>query len=167
MAFFTKGYELAGKEGARIGLDVFFGFEFNVNGMEFLTYGLSPDFLLAHPDMDRLSVRQYSDLIRSSGGYLAQAHPYRKAYWIEKSGPVDPSLIDGVEVYNASTIDDKSSNARAHAFARLHGLPMQSGTDSHHTGLSFTSGVALPKKAESIFDIIEAIKTGRAELILP
>ncbi|MDR0293751.1 MAG: PHP domain-containing protein [Oscillospiraceae bacterium] len=165
MAFFASGYEEAKKEGGRCGLDVFFGWEFNVEGTEFLTYGLSLDFLLAHPDMDKLPIRQYSGLVRSAGGYLAQAHPFRTANWIRNPGAVAPDLMDGVEVYNAGIPDE--ANTKAFDFARLHGLPVQAGSDSHHEILPFSSGIALPKKAESIADIIDAIKTNRAELILP
>jgi hypothetical protein len=163
--FFILGYELATKAGQTCGLDVFFGWEYSVNGTEFLTYGLSPDFLLAHPDMDKLTAKQYSALVRDSGGYLAQAHPYRVGGWIEKPFPVEPDLIDGVEVYNANLPDHV--NAKAFEYARLHNLPMQAGSDSHHVNAPFASGIALASKAESIADIITAIKTRQAELILP
>jgi hypothetical protein len=165
MAFFIGGYTAAKKEGDRIGLDVFFGLEFNIRGAEFLTYGLTPDFLFEHPGLDGLSVEQYSALVRDSGGYLAQAHPYRTAWWIAKPGPVDPALIDGIEVYNASMID-RGNNAKALAFAKKHGLPMQAGSDSHHVGFLESSGIALPYKAKDIFEIIGGIKAEKAELIV-
>jgi len=161
--FLASGYRKAKKEGDKCGLDVFFGWEYNIRGTEFLTYGLSIDFLLEHPGMEWLTAAQYSKLIRGNGGYLAQAHPYRDGYWIDYPYPVDPGLIDGIEVYN-STMPD-SINKKAHDFARLHGLPMQAGSDSHSRHNPFASGVALDKKAESIFDIIEAIKTGQAKLV--
>ncbi|MCL2003330.1 MAG: PHP domain-containing protein [Oscillospiraceae bacterium] len=165
MAFFCSGYELAKKEGDLCGLDVFFGFEFSVSGQEFLTYGLSPDFLLANTDMDKLSVARFSALVRANGGYLAQAHPFREAFWIRNPGPVEPRLMDGVEVYNAGMPDEV--NRKALEFARLHGLPMQAGSDCHDTGIPFVSGIALRDKANSIFDIIDAIKANTAELIRP
>ncbi len=42
---FCTGYENAKKRGGQIGLDVFFGFEYNKNGAEFLIYGLGKDWL--------------------------------------------------------------------------------------------------------------------------
>jgi hypothetical protein len=116
--------------------------------------------------MDKLTVGQYSALVRGAGGYIAQAHPFRMAWYIQKPGPADPDLLDGFETYNAGNIEPEA-NSNAFEFARKHKIPMQAGTDSHHTDQNFTSGVALTEKAGSVFDIIDAIKTGTAELILP
>ncbi|MCL2030982.1 MAG: PHP domain-containing protein [Oscillospiraceae bacterium] len=165
LEFFTSGYRQAEREGRLCGLDVFFGLEYCIRGTEFLTYGLSPEFLAAHPGMDTLTAAQYSALVRDGGGYLAQAHPYRKDWWIASPFPVDPGLIDGVEVYNASMPD--AVNAKAREFARLHGLPAQAGSDSHSIGLPFMSGIGLARRAESIGEIIDALKAKRAKLIVP
>ncbi len=166
MAFFVSGYEKAKAEGEKIGLDVFFGIEYAMFGTEFLTYGLTPEFLFTNPGIDKLTAEEYSALVRENGGYLAQAHPYRAAPWIRNPYPVNPALLDGVEVYNAGSCDDLS-NDQAYEFAFLHNLPMQAGTDSHSADFPYTSGIGLREKAGSIFDIIEAIKTGQVELIVP
>ena len=81
--------------------------------------------------------------------------------------PVDPKLIDGVEIFNASRIRKGKENAKAIAFARQHNLPVQAGTDAHHPNLKLYSGIMLEKRANDIFDIIRAIKDGTAEPILP
>jgi hypothetical protein len=164
MEFFTRGYEEAKEEGGRCGLDVFFGLEFNVGDTEFLTYGLSPALLFENPGLDRLTAKEFSAFVRREGGYLAQAHPYRVAPWIRKSEPVDPGLIDGMEVFNAGDMG-KDSNRKAEKFARLHNIPMQAGSDSHYEDIPFAGGIGLRKRAESIFDIIEAIKKGEVSLI--
>jgi len=166
MDFFIMGYSKAKQEGDALGLDVFFGWEFNVDGAEFLTYGLTPDFLREQPHIDLLTVPRYSRLVRKHGGYLAQAHPYRNAWWINKPGPVEAHLIDGIEIYNGGS-DGRAINQKALAFARQNGLPVQAGSDSHHPAHPHMSGVALSKKAETVFDVIEAIRAGQAELILP
>ena len=164
MEFVAQGYEEAKKEGDRCGLQVFFGWEFCcADATEFLTYGLSLDFLLAHPGLDTLNIEQYSDLVRKHGGYLAQAHPYRDDFWVKNQFPVDPKLMDGIEVYNAGMPD--YINAPAREFAIRHNLPMQAGSDSHFADIPFASGISLCVKAQSIFDIIEAIKTRNIELI--
>jgi hypothetical protein len=164
MDFFIRGYENAKAEGDLCGLDVFFGFEFCVGDIEFLAYGLSPGILYQTPGLDRMGINDFSAFVRRAGGYLAQAHPFRKAPWITKSEPVDPRLIDGMEVFNAGDMGT-DSNKKAEKFARLHNIPMQAGTDSHHEQLPFTSGIGLKKRAESIKDIIDAIKNGGVELI--
>jgi len=163
MKHFITGYLQAKKAGDKQGLDVFLGWEFTIRGADFLTYGLGLDFLQANPGFDKLGFEEYSALIRKSGGYLAQAHPYRNAYYIEHNYPVAPHLIDGVEVHNA--VDNEIANAKSYAFAEEHNLPMQAGTDSHRVGGYNYSGIVLSKKAESIHDIIKAIKAGDARLV--
>ena len=165
MEYVVAGYESAKKEGDRTGLDVFLGWEFTVRGSDFLTYGLGWDFLIDHPDLHRLDVPEYSKLIRDAGGFLAQAHPYRERPYIQHRLPVMPEYVDAIEVYNAS--DDNKENGKAMAFAKKHNLPMLAGTDSHSTGVYFTSGIAMKRKAKDIYDIIGAIKDKKVGLILP
>ena len=162
MRYFASGYEEAKKAGDKIGLDVFFGWEFTIKGADFLTYGLDLDFLIAHPRLDIMCIEDYSALVRKCGGYLAQAHPYRDAYYIEHNYPVHPHLIDGVEVYNS--YDSEAVNSRAYAFAFENDLPMQSGTDSHGRIDRNFRGIILKERAETIHDIINAIKAKKVKL---
>ena len=163
MAYVVAGYKAAKQEGDSLGLDVFLGWEYTINGSDFLTYGLGIDFLLDNPGLDLLDIKTYSSLVREKGGYLAQAHPYRDAAYIQHKFPVDPMYLDGVEVFNAS--DNPNINKKAMRFAEKHGLPMQAGGDSHGTDDS-PSGVKLKSRAKNIQDIIEAIKNRTAEIIL-
>ena len=163
MNHIVSGYEKAKKAGEKYGVDVFLGWEFTIAGLDFLTYGLDIEFLVAHPNMDKLGIEEYSALIRKHGGYLAQAHPYRKAWYLQNTKPVSPNLIDGVEVYNAW--DSDKSNADALAFAKKFDLPIQAGSDSHKASWHIPSGIRLEKKAESIHDIIAELKAKRVELI--
>jgi hypothetical protein len=163
MDFFVSGYEEAKREGDKYGFGVFLGWEYAIHGSEFLTYGLDKDFMLAHPDFDKLDIETYSALVRENGGYIAQAHPYRQAPWVAHPYPVAPHLIDGVEAFNAGQTDE--SNKKALDFARLHNLPMQAGSDAHGVNVHFASGIGLKKKASDIQDIINAIKERQVELI--
>ena len=165
MKFTMSGYEKAKKEGDLRGLDVFFGWEFTIRGSDFLTYGLDFDFLIAHPNLDRLPIEKYSAIVRSNGGFLAQAHPFKDAYYVEYKYPVAPQFVDAIEVFNSAI--SNSENEKALAFAKKHNLPMQAGTDSHGARKERLSGISLPSKANSIFDIIEAIKNRTAKLSLP
>lgn len=163
MKCIVSGYEAAKRAGEKCGLDVFLGWEFTIRGADFLTYGLDFEFLLAHPNVDRFGIEQYSALVRKNGGYLAQAHPYRNEFYIEHNYPVAPHLLDGVEVHNS--YDLKSANAKAFDFALKHNLPMQAGTDCHGRANPPYSGVVLTQKAKTIHDIIRQIKAGEAKLI--
>jgi len=163
MRHIVSGYEEAKKTGDKLDLDVFLGWEFTVRGSDFLTYGLDLEFLLANPNVDKLSIEAYSALVRRNGGFLAQAHPYRDEYYIEHRYPVSPCLIDAVEVFNV--MDRDEVNDKAFGFAYKNNLPMQAGTDSHGRSSPFYSGIILEKRAESIFDIIDAIKAREAKII--
>jgi len=163
MRFFYNGYQAAKTAGDRLGLDVFFGWEYSIRGADFLTYGLDLRFLLSNPNFDKMNIEEYSVFIRKAGGYLAQAHPYRKEDYIEHDYPVQPHLIDGVEVYNA--MDKKEANDKALAFAIKNDLPMQAGTDSHGRGNVFYRGIGLKKRAKTIFDIINAIKAKEVKIL--
>ena len=166
-AYLSKGYLNAKKEGDKVGLDVFLGWEYYYQGSDFLTYGLNLDFLKKHRDLDKLPIKAYSALVRSNGGFICQAHPYRKLKLGHRKTPVEPLLLDSVEVFNAGRLGKGNENNKAMAFALKHDLPKQSGTDTHKSNRPFYSGIILDKKAESIFDIISAIKSAEAKLILP
>ena len=165
MQYVVSGYQAAKAEGDRLGLDVFLGWEFTVRGSDFLTYGLDLDFLIAHPNLHRLDVPEYSALVRNSGGFLAQAHPYRDQPYIEYKFPVEPQYVDAIEIYNAS--DTHKTNEKARAFAKKHNLPVQAGSDAHSVRINFSSGIKLNRRAENIHDIIDAIKGNKVSLILP
>jgi len=165
MEYVVAGYLSAKEEGDRIGLDVFFGWEFTVRGSDFLTYGLDLDFLNGHPGLHNLDVAEYSTLVRQSGGFLAQAHPYRDAPHVEYKFPVEHKYVDAIEIYNAS--DTKHTNKKAESFAKKHNMPVQAGSDSHGSQIPFASGITLDSRAENVHDIIDAIKEKRVKLILP
>lgn len=155
MRFFARGYDAAKIAGADYDLDVFFGWEFTIEGLDFLTYALDLDFLISNPNLNMLDIEDYSLLVRENGGFLAQAHPFRSAWYMSRSGPVAPHLIDAVEVYNS--MDPAKSNAAALSFAKKHNLPIQAGSDSHSAPTRELSGIKLRNRASSINDIIDAI----------
>ena len=164
--FFIKGYELAKKHGDQIGLDVFFGWEYTIHGSDFLTYGLTSDFLLKHPElMNSIPIKDYSRLVHDAGGFLAQAHPFRRDFWVKSPFPVSSSFIDAIEVYNGGM--PPQINKLAHDHAQSHKMPMIAGTDSHSSELSLTGGIKLRNKAKSIHGLIDAIKNKKSELFLP
>jgi hypothetical protein len=164
IGFNASGYYLAKQEGFKLGIDVFCGFEYHTDGSDFLVYGIPYELLLVHHDDGIMPLAQLSSFVRKNGGYIAQAHPYREGSWIPHPFPADPKLYDGIEVFNSTM--PAEVNKKAAAFADQHGLVKQSGSDSHSKHIPFASGIRLTKRAESIHDIIGALKTGEAELIV-
>ena len=49
------------------------------SGKEVLTYGINLDFLLAHPNIDVAPIKDYCDAVHEAGGFISQAHPFRRA----------------------------------------------------------------------------------------
>jgi hypothetical protein len=170
--FFQRGYLKAKEEGQKYGLDVFFGWEYTSSAQkgDFLTYGLEPSFILRYgKDLLNMDIKDYSYLVRTNGGYIAQAHPYRKFANLG-IGPVDFSLLDGLEIVNGKNVRDIGVNDKAKQYALKYRLALQAGSDAHWPELpkgQVRTGIILEKRADSIHDIINALKTRSAQVIEP
>ncbi len=125
---FCQGYEHAREAAENSRFTVFFGWEFNFKGTEFLTYGLGKDFLLAHGDLLAWNAETYLKAVREAGGLVSQAHPFRMRSYIAEIR-LFPEAAEAVEIHNAS--DTPETNARAAAYAREHALAFTAGSDSH------------------------------------
>ena len=97
--WFCSGYEDALAEGQKIGLDVFFGWEQNFNGDEYLVYGLDKAWLLAHPEMEHWNRRQQLEGVHAAGGCVVQAHPFRMRSYMTHIG-LGLRFCDGIEAAN-------------------------------------------------------------------
>lgn len=166
--FMISGYITAKEFGDQIGLDVFLGWEYrSEDGSDFLTYGLDENFLMAHPNLYKMTLAEYSELVHNNGGFIAQAHPYRNKPAKNRCNlPAPIKYIDAIESFNASRIGIGTENLDAMNFATANRLPIQSGTDSHRLNRAYYSGIELQEKANTIFDIIDAIKSMRSKMIL-
>lgn len=163
---FCAGYEDARAEGARLGLQVFFGWEACYQGTEFLIYGLDKAWLLAHPEIKDITIGEQYRLVHASGGLVVHCHPYRDEAYIPKIR-IFPEYVDAVEGVNAthSCIKSRSHNkpefdARAREYAEQYGLPMTAGSDVHSTDLLF-GGMALQKKLDDVQAYVHLMKAVR------
>lgn len=160
---YKKGYEDAKREGDRIGLDVFFGYEAGYRGTEFLIYGVDIDFMLTKPELRKASVEEQYAMVREAGGMVIHAHPFREEPYIPEIR-LYPEYVDGVEGINAthSNSQSRSHNCaafddRAVAYAKEHGKPMTAGSDIHSTSL-LGGGMAFRRRLTSIQDFIKAFR---------
>lgn len=163
---FCSGYEDAKAEGDRIGLQVFFGFEFNTCGTEFLIYNLSKQWLLAHEDIDKMDTRKALALMHRDGAFIVQAHPFRERGYIDHF-QLFPRDIDGVEAINAAHVgeDGKKMNERAFLYAQMFDLPVTAGSDSHHTGNLFGGGIESELRIETPEDYLRFMQEGKLKLL--
>lgn len=126
---YCRGYELAREEGGICGMDVFFGWEYTYShGNDFLTLGLSPEWLLGHPEIMEMSLNDYCDYVRAAGAIVIHAHPFREAAYIDMIR-LTPRHVDAVETDNAGRPDFENGMARH--FCEAYGLAPTSGTDNH------------------------------------
>ena len=158
---FCKGYEDAYAEGQRIGLDVFFGLEQNFNGDEYLVYGLTKEWLLAHPEMEHWTRQQQFDEVTRLGGCVIQAHPFRDRGYIPAIR-LGKQFCHGIEIANVG--NNPYNDAAALRYGKEFNLVMTSGSDNHNAEMALAhpervTGVALEKKLTSIQDWIEVILT--------
>ncbi len=163
---FIDAYEQAKAVGDKLDFDVLFGIEEGVGGgKEVLLYGISPDFLLGHPELRDCSLEELAATVREAGGLVVQAHPFRvrdyiTAPWEEL--PVD--LLDGVEVYNAC--NDEMSNLRAAQFAAAHGLIAVAGSDAHTADTPLRAGIACPHRIRTNEELVRVLCDGEYELYM-
>ena len=162
-ALFTKGYEAAYEEGQRIGLDVFFGWEYTIGGNDFLIYGLDAGWILKHPDQLSWKLREYMSKAREDGGLVIHAHPFREAGYIELIRLI-PRDVDGVEVINSSMKPEV--NRRAEWYAGEYGLLRSAGSDNHVGKREWLGGVWLPERITSAADFVRLMKEGKGETFL-
>lgn len=166
---FTRGYESALEYGQKHDLDVFWGYEAGYRGTEFLIYGVTPDWMKAHPEIRTASIEEQYALIHAAGGLVVHAHPYREEWYIPEIR-LFPEYVDAVEGINAthshprSTIhNDPAFNDRAIAYANKHRLPITAGSDIHTTKL-LGGGVRFPHRLTSIQDYVNSILAGDYQL---
>ncbi len=160
---FAKGYKNAKKRGDEIGVDVYFGWEVSTGGTDFLTYGLDENWLLEHKDCDKMRISDYCDLVRQSGGYIVQAHPFREADYIELIRLL-PRKVDGVEVINACRTDFE--NRMAEQYADNYGLKKFAGTDNHHGLREKLAAMETDFKVSDSKELIKAALDGQCRNVL-
>lgn len=162
--WFCSGFEDAWNEGQKIGLDVFFGWEQNFEGDEYLIYGLDKQFMLDHPEMEHWTRREQLESVHAAGGCVIQAHPFRMRGYLNaiRLGDV---LADGVEVANAG--NTPAQDAYAMRYALRKGLYTITGSDNHRSSEHSTLfGVGLDAKLESSADFVRHILTRQPHTLL-
>lgn len=167
---FTRSFFEAEAFGKTVGLDVFFGYEAGFGkksfaGTEFLVYGITPEFLKAHPELRDMDAPEHLALVRANGALVVHAHPFRMASYIPHIR-LAPELVDAVEAVNAVHSNPRSSShhvpefdAQARDYALANDLPITAGSDIHTVNL-LGGGVAFARKLQSIGDYCEAIRNG-------
>lgn len=128
---FCLGYENAKRAGDAIGFPVFFGWESNYEGDEYLIYGLDKEWLLAHPDMLSWDRTTQFQKISEAGGLVVQAHPFRERSYIHTIR-LNPETCHAMEAYNSGNPTIQNNNAEL--YCRQNNFFMTAGSDIHLVG---------------------------------
>ena len=161
---FEKGYDDAKEECYKIGMQVWFGYEFQckTNGWNhYPTYGISPEKLIEHPEINSMDVKEYVDWVHSEGGYVTHAHPFR----LPGSAVIQlPKEVDAVEILNANRPDEENDLAKG--YAALFGLPAVYGSDCHSIKQIRRGAISSDVRFKTVDDMFRAIKAGEIENVI-
>ena len=127
---------------------------------DYLVYGVEEDWLLHQPNMLFWGERKMSEEVRRQGYLVYQAHPFRP--FIRRC---DPSLLDGIEVYNGHT--DEKGNAQALHWAETHHMPMTSGSDTHTEEDAIAGGIITDTPIRSNTDLLRTLRANDYTLLRP
>lgn len=167
MHMYYNAYLEAKEEGDKLDFDVFFGIEhYYAKGKEILIYGIDLDFLLAHPELNTARIERYAELVHEYGGILVHAHPYRIRDYIDPDFAPRYDVCDGIEVYNASDIDEINELALQDAID-LNKL-MTSGGDVHKVidePKLGRAGVGFERRLTDINDFVASLKNGEGQIM--
>ena len=158
---FCLGYENAKVQGEKIGLDVFFGWEYSYGGTDLLTYGLNKEWLLSHPMIMDMDVNSYCDFVREQGGIIVHAHPFREADYIAMIRLL-PRKCDACEIINSCRTDFENNMARI--YAESYGLKPFAGSDNHSAAQDKLNGVDFDEIITSEQHFIKLVKEQKSRI---
>ena len=159
---FASGYKKALIEGDRVGVNVFFGWEYTYQGTDFLTYNLDIEWLMKHPEIMDMSTNEYLDFARSEGGFIVHSQPFREQAYIPMIRLL-PRRVDAVEVHNAGRTEKE--NILADQYAYNYDLLKTVGSDTHHYG-NHLDAMLCKDKHDNLEDVIYDIKMGDVKFSL-
>ena len=166
---FVKAYEddylLMKAEADKLDIDIIFGIEQGVcgNGQEILVYGITPQMLYDHPELDTNSIKVWYETLKPLGAVIIQAHPYRDRGYISDSTPI-PEYIDGIEVINAGNFVNEDESAAEYA-ASKEGIITTSGGDAHEVRRSCSGGIMTARRITDGEILTEILTHGTYNLL--
>ena len=158
---YEAGYRAAKAEGDRVGLTVFPGVELSLDSgpEDYLIWGADEQFLLRHPMIHTLSLKELYDVTREEGLPLIQAHPMR-----DYLSMMPFEYLDGYEVYNGSG-EDYNHNVKALATVeQIDGAAMTGGSDAHAYNSVCSAGMWLPADIADYWELARYIIKYNKEL---
>ena len=161
ITIFLSGYYKAKYEGDQLGVTVLPAAEFCFADAKnhYLAYGITKEFLCAHPELHKMKGAEFLALARAEGIFIVHAHPYR-----DGSQSATPELVDAIEVYNANPRHEDYSELSLD-LAKRYGLPETAGSDAHRDEDIAGSGIETEEEIKTVSDFIRLVKEKKVKII--
>lgn len=166
IAAYTEDYLAGKREADKLGLDLLFGIEEGVGGaMEILPYGITPEILLAHPELRGAGIKVWSEVLRNEDVLVIQAHPFRERNYIPVAGMLPEKYLDGFEVYNHCNTQKNNIEAREYADKKPGAYILTSGGDAHDPTVICCGGIETATRIQTEQELCNILKKGMYNLI--
>ena len=166
---FVRAYEedyIACKKSAeKYDLDIIFAIEEEVEeGLEILVYGVTPEDLYSHPELQAYNIKNWSKLREEHNIVIIQAHPFRNRQSIPVRKVFSHDLIDGIEVYNSGNNPEDNIEAKEYS-EKYPELITTSGADSHSGKNACVGGIETNERIRHEKDLVKILKSKNFEII--
>lgn len=159
------GYKAMKKAGEKSGLKVWLGLEVTISvaslPTDMLLYGIDEKFCFDNAKMYNFSSKQLADAVRSFGGLVYQAHPYRV---FPPTNLVSLKDIDGIESYNANPRHN-CNFILAREYALANNLRQISSSDFHQEGDEGRGGIIAADNIATNGQLVNFLKFNKPRLL--
>lgn len=144
---YVNEYYYAKKIGEEFGVKVLYGIEVTMeqyHKVHMLIYGVGTEFLKKHPTVYDYTQEELYKVVKSEGGVLVQAHPFRGGTTV-----LDTAYLDGIEI-SCHPLYKNSYTEEIIRIASENNLAVTVGGDYHGDTLRPKCGMYLPCDIDSI-----------------
>ena len=127
---------------------------------DYLIYGVEEEWLKQQKNMLLWSEKKMCEEMHRQGYLIYQAHPYRPLIY-----RCNPGYIDGIEIYNGHT--GEARNAKARLWAESAGMPVSSGSDTHHITDNPCGGIETMRPIRTNADLLDVLRSQNYKLLCP
>ena len=131
-------------------------------GNDFLMFGLTRQWLKANEDAFNHGTNHLFDAVRSAGGFIIHAHPFRQG-----SAPVQETAVHGAEIVNGNPRHNNHNDMAWELCGRHPEYLRLAGSDTHRDGDEARAGVILSERVKDSYQYKHMIETKQFHLWSP
>ncbi len=167
VAQYESDYLECQKNAQKYDLDIIFGIEeYLFDGLEILCYGITPQFLYDHPELQNdHSLETWSEALHNFDALCIQAHPFRNRIYITNPRLLPTEYINGVEVFNACNKSKENNKAKEISLMYPEWI-LVSGADAHTPELACCAGIETNVRIKDEKSLVNVLKSKDYKLLL-